>query len=171
MIWDTAEERCSLCIPASVCLHNQIFAPYHNSLAHPFSRKNCVSELPTCAADLGVVLLHSISEVYLFYRGQVYSRLEVSGLRNLPERMETRYYPLRLLIDADTRGQEPIIPGRSELWPIQACSPKHLQWKQWKKQFGAAEWGMPLWDMEELMEGYVSGLFPLPTTDPGHVVW
>jgi hypothetical protein len=118
-----------------------------------------------------VVLLHNISKVYLFYRGQVYSRLEVSGLKNLPKRLETGYYPLWLLIDVDTRGQEPIIPGGPELWPIQACSPNHLQWKPWKKQFGAAEWGMPLWDMEELMEGYVSGLFPLPTIDPSHVVW
>jgi len=30
--------------------------------------------------------------------------------------------------------------------------------------------GLPLWDMEELMGGYVLSLFSLPSTDLGHVV-
>ena len=29
---------------------------------------------------------------------------------------------------------------------------------------------MSLWDMEELMEGYVFNLFPLSGIDPGHVI-
>jgi hypothetical protein len=57
------------------------------------------------------------------------------------------------------------------IWLIQASSPKPVQWRVWAKQRKAALLGMPLWNMGELMEGYVFGLFSLYLINLGYVVW
>jgi hypothetical protein len=117
-----------------------------------------------------VVLLCNASEIYLFYCGQVYSRLTVSSFYELPKRKGTRYCPIWTLIDADFKNEGPPLTHESNTWPIHAAPPNPIQWKAWQKQYQSALWGMPLWDMEELIEGYVPGLFPISAIDPGHVV-
>jgi hypothetical protein len=117
-----------------------------------------------------VVLLCDSFYTYLFHRGQVYGRLMASGLGNLP-RYRKAYCPVWALIDMDFEERGPSIISSSNIWPIQASPPKPILWKSWSKQFGAALLGMPLWDMEELMEGYVFSFFSLSAINPGHVVW
>ena len=101
-----------------------------------------------------VVLLCKNSDVYLFYHGQVYHRLGEPGFNNLPECQSRSYYPIWTLIHAEPI-QEPPVWGSSNIWPIQTSSPNPLRWDGWSRRYGAAVLGMPLWDMEELMEGYV----------------
>lgn len=117
-----------------------------------------------------VVLAYDGTRLRLFYQGQVYSRPAAYDFDNLPQGPDTEYCPIWMLIDVDNQNQEPPIPTGLEVWPIQASSPNPLQWKSWRKQYNAALWGMPLWDLEELMEGYVFSLFSLSAIDPGHVV-
>ena len=118
-----------------------------------------------------VVLLYTSTMVHLFYYGEVYSRLAAaSGLEGLPECLGAPYFPIWALIDVDYVGHEPLITSTSNVWPIQASSPNPTRWKSWSKQNGAAMLGLPLWDLEELMGGYVLSLFSLPSTDLGHVV-
>ena len=113
-----------------------------------------------------VVLLCDNSDVHLFYRGQVYYRSGESGFKNLPKRQPASYYPIWTLIDVQ-EIQEPPVWGSFNIWPIQASSPNPLRWDRWSRRNGAAVLGMPLWDMEELMEGYVFGVSSI---NPGRVV-
>jgi hypothetical protein len=113
-----------------------------------------------------VVLLWDSSRAYLFYRGQVYFRSTVFGFEDLPEHQRTPYCPIWALIDMDYQYQGPPITGSSNIWPIQASSPDPVRWKHWRKQNRAALLGLPPWNMEELMEGYVFSLFAI---EPGHV--
>jgi hypothetical protein len=115
-----------------------------------------------------VVLLYDTSETYLFYSGEVYEQPRQSGFKNLPENHRP-HFPVWALIDMDFGDRGPPITSSSDIWPVQASS-NSVQWKSWSKQFGAAELGMPLWNMEELMKGYVSSFFSLSAIDPGHVV-
>ncbi len=116
-----------------------------------------------------VVLLCNSTAVHLFYRSQVYSRLMMVGcFEDLPQRKGAPYCPIWALIDVDYQGHGPPISSSSNIWPIQSSSPNPIRWKHWKKQNGAAMLGLPLWKMEELMEGHVFGLFSLSTIDPGH---
>jgi len=117
-----------------------------------------------------VVLPRKPTQVHLFYYGQVYSRPTVLGLEGLPENAQTPHFPIWALVDADLRKGEPPIIDTSNVWPIQASSPNPARWDSWSEQYRAAELGMPLWNMEELMEGYVFSLFSLSAIDPGHVV-
>jgi hypothetical protein len=117
-----------------------------------------------------VVLAYDGTGLRLFYQGQVYSRPAAYDFDNLPQGSDTEYCPIWMLIDVDNRNQEPPIPVGLMVWPIQASSPNPARWKAWRKQYNAALLGMPLWDLEELMEGYVFSLFSLSAIDPGHVV-
>jgi hypothetical protein len=117
-----------------------------------------------------VVLLCTSKEIHLFYRGEVYFRPTASSFEELPERLGSEYYPIWTLIDVDFKKEESVIPEGANIWPIQASSPNSSRWKVWQNHFGAAVWGMPLWNMEELIKGYVFGLFSLSAVDPGHVV-
>ena len=119
-----------------------------------------------------VVLLSNTRNDYLFYRGQVYSRSAGSGYENLPKNQLTRYSPIWALINMDYKNLGPPIEGMLNIWPIQASPPNPALWKEWKKQNRAALFGMPLWSMKELMEGYVFSLFSLsvfslPAIDSG----
>ncbi len=116
-----------------------------------------------------VVLLCDSSDVHLFYRGQVYFRSAMFGFGGLPKRRRTPYCPIWALIDMDYQHQGPPITGSSNIWPIQASSPDPARWKHWHKQNGAALLGLPPWNMEELMKGYVFSLFSLSAINPGHV--
>jgi len=108
-------------------------------------------------------------EVHLFYYGKVYSRSTGSGIEDLPKCPQAQYFPIWALIDADLQRQGPPFSRGSNIWPIQASSPNSARWETWSKQYGAAMLGMPLWNIEELMEGYVFSLFSLSAIDPGHV--
>ena len=116
-----------------------------------------------------VVLLCGPSIAHLFYRGQVYSRSTESCFVNLPTCEDSPYCPIWALVDMDLRKQEPPFVKNINFWPIQTASPDNFRWATWRKQFGAALLGMPLWDMKELMEGYVFSSFSLSVIDPGHV--
>ena len=61
-------------------------------------------------------------------------------------------------MDMDLR-KEPPLEDKLNFWPIQTASQNHIRWASWRKQFGAALFGMPLWNIKELMEGYVSSSF------------
>ena len=117
-----------------------------------------------------VVLLCESYDVYLFYHGRVYYRLTESGFGELPERQHMQYCPIWTLIDVDFKDRGPPISATSDIWPIQVSSPNPARWKLWVKQYKASVLGMPLWNMKELMEGYVFSLFSLSAIDPGHVV-
>jgi len=117
-----------------------------------------------------VVLLCDPTTAHLFYRGQVYSRSTGPCFVNLPTCRKSRYCPIWALVDMDLRMQEPPFEQNINFWPIQAAPPDHIRWAAWRKQFGAALLGMPLWNMKELMEGYVFSSFSLSVKDPGHVV-
>jgi len=117
-----------------------------------------------------VVLVYYSGNIYLFYRGQVYSRPMASGLEGLPEHCGMVYCPIWALVDADYEGQGPQAGSSPGTWPVQVTSPNPIRWKSWSKQNGATLLGMPLWNMEELMEGYVFSLFSLSAIDPGYFI-
>jgi len=110
------------------------------------------------SADQVVLLCDSIN-TYLFYQGRVYTRLTQFGIGSLPKHQEIPYCPVWALIDVDFNDRGPPLSSTSNVWPIQASSPNPIRWKSWQKQYGAAELGMPLWNEEELMAGYVFSLF------------
>ena len=114
-----------------------------------------------------VVLLCDNYKLFLFFRRQVYYQSTGSYI-TLPQSP----YPIWSLIDVDFQDQGPPydITGDRYVWPIQTSSPNPVRWHCWTKQIGAAILGMPLWTMEELIEGYVFSLFPLSAIDPGPVV-
>jgi hypothetical protein len=116
-----------------------------------------------------VVLLCTTVYTHLFYSGCVYTRPTEFGFEDLP-RFKGGYYPVWALIDTDFRQHGPPVGSGSINWPIQASSPKPIQWKQWSKQFGATLLGMPQWNMKELIAGYVFSLFSLSVINPGHTV-
>jgi len=116
-----------------------------------------------------VVLLCGSLKIYLFYQGRVYMRLTQFGIESLPKR-RGKYCPVWALIDVDFNDRGPPLSSTSNVWPIQASSPNPIRWKSWRKQYGAAELGMPLWNKKELMAGYAFSLFSLSAIDPGHVV-
>ena len=98
-----------------------------------------------------VVLLSTAPTVLLFYQGKVYQR-EAAFFTYIPTH---KFFHAWALIDADFKAQEVILNPRHNIWPIQASSPQPTRWQGWGKQFKAALLGMPLWNMEELKEGYV----------------
>jgi len=119
-------------------------------------------------SDRQVVLLCDINTVLLFYHGKVYSRPTQRGFGDLPEHQEAPYCPIWALIDMDCLEEGPPITGSDNIWPIQASSPNPIRWKSWRKQTGAALLGMPLWKMNELMEGYVFSVFSLSAIHSSH---
>jgi hypothetical protein len=64
----------------------------------------------------------------------------------------------------------PPISSPSNIWPIQVASPNPIQWKAWSKQYGTDLLGMPLWNIEEPIEGYAFDSFPPSAINPGHLV-
>ena len=105
-----------------------------------------------------VVLLCGPNVIYLFFRGKVYSQPTRSGFTSLPNRKleeNIPYYPIWTLIDMDFKAEGPPIARESDIWPVQATSPNPVRFKDWLKQYNARVLGLPLWNMEELMEGYV----------------
>ena len=114
-----------------------------------------------------VIVLCDNSEIYLFYQGKVYFRPETSGFEGLPEHQQTRYCPIWALIDVDYKGRESSITRRVNIWPIQASPSNPILWKAWLKQQEGALLGLPPWNMEDLMEGYVFSLISFSAVDPG----
>jgi len=102
-----------------------------------------------------VVLLYHSSELYLPYHGQVHFQPAVPGPWGLPTCRQAVYCPIWTLFDADFEGQGPQPGSNPDTWPIQATSPNPSQWKRWSKQTRATLLVMPLWNMEELIKGYV----------------
>ena len=102
-----------------------------------------------------VVLLCEDPKTYLFYCGKVYRRSAKLGFLDLPKNPNRRYWPIPALIDADFGERGPPLSRITNVWPIQASSPKPVRWKSWVKQYNAATLVMPLWSTEELMKGYV----------------
>jgi len=88
----------------------------------------------------------------------------------LPEYQRIVYCAIWALIDADHKDRGPHIASNPYTWPVQTTSPIPAQWKSWSKQNRAPLLEIPLWDMEELMEGYVFNLFSLSGIDPSHVI-
>ena len=117
-----------------------------------------------------VVLYHGTTGAYLFYCGQVYSQSAEYAVRGLPRHQRIQYCPIWALVDMDFQKHGPPLTGSSNLWPIQASSPDPIRWKSWLERNGATLLGMPLWNTEELMEGYAFGQFSLSAIEPGHVI-
>jgi len=116
-----------------------------------------------------VVLLYHPPKVYLFYNSRVYSRSATYGFEDLPEH-RTAYFPIWALIDGDCpKSKGPAMSSSPLVWPVQATSPNPSRWESWSKQNGVTLLGMPLWNVKELVEGYV--LFPFPATNPSHIRW
>ena len=101
-----------------------------------------------------VVLIYTGSKVLLFYQGKVY-RQRPADFSFVPRHKLDPFFLAWALIDADSEGQEPSIDSDHYIWPIQASPPQLIRWKAWSKQRSATLLGMPLWNMEELKEGYV----------------
>ena len=119
-----------------------------------------------------VVLLCDSFEVHLFYCGQVYHRPTESGFNNLPAPYPYRGYPIWTLIDIDFEDRRPPFTGSncSNIWPIQVSSPNSARWKSWQKQNDAAIFGMPQWNVEELVEGYVFRSSSCAAVGRGHLI-
>jgi len=115
-----------------------------------------------------VVLLCDTFTVHLFYHGKVYSRPTQCGFGDLPKRRGAPYCPIWALIDMDYQDQGPLMSGGDRIWPIQASPPEPIRWKSWSKQNGAALLGMPLWEMDELMEGCVFSVLSLSAINSSH---
>ena len=99
-----------------------------------------------------VVLFYHPPKVYLFYHGRVYPRLAAYGFEVLPEH-RTAYYPIWALIDGDCpKGRGPAMSSNPFAWPVQATSPDPSRWESWSRKNGATLLGMPLWNVEELVE-------------------
>ena len=116
-----------------------------------------------------VVLLRGNNTTLLFYHGQVYSRSVRDGLKNLPHSQKgfpegQGYLPVWGLVDRNSDKYGPDPSPRSNTWVIQACSPQPDRYESWRKHTGAALLGMPLWNLRELMAGYVFSF-----SCPGHV--
>ena len=110
-----------------------------------------------------VVLLCCSAHAYLFYRDMVYFQPTSHAFLGLPVHRE---HPNRGLwtpidVDYDTRG--PPLTGDQNVWPIQVSSPKPIRWRSWLKQLDGALWGMPLWSLEELIEGCAFNSFYRPS--------
>lgn len=111
-----------------------------------------------------VVVLCDERNIHLFFGGQVYSRPTALGFEDLPNR-RTNTYSLWALIDVDHRTQGPPLSRTSNVWPVQASFPDPQRWRLWVKQFRGVEWGMPLWNPEELVEGYAQASMPPTSAD------
>ena len=109
-----------------------------------------------------VVLLHTGLKVALFYAGQAYYRSATDAFLYVPRREGKNNHPVWALIDMDFLRSEPPLDGTSQVWPIQASTLNPVRWRNWSKQFNAANWGMPLWTMEELVLGCVLQSFLSP---------
>ena len=115
-----------------------------------------------------VVLLCDNSDTHLFYRGSVYFRpTEPHGFQNIPTHNKG-YYPVWTLIDFDSQDREPPLTSSTGVWPVQASSPNSIRFKSWRRQNGATLLGMPVWSMEDLVEGYVFS--PLPFLQSTYVM-
>jgi len=112
-----------------------------------------------------VVLLCDSDQILLFFRGKVYYRPIDSGFRFLPRPPATVYYPIWALVDV-TDLKEPPIPESSTIWPVQTSSPNSVRWNAWRKRNRAALLGMPLWNLHDLMMGYVLACPPSSSPIP-----
>ena len=119
------------------------------------------------AADQ-IVLLLNASGLRLFYHGKVYLRPAIHGFSGIPEH-NTRY-PIWTLVDVDSWEEGPPLDPNLDIWPIQASDPDPRKFASWVKKYGAILLGMPLWNMEELIEGYVFSRLSLSAINPGHPV-
>ena len=113
-----------------------------------------------------VILLSTGSTLFLFYQNEVHKR-ETTYFTCLPTHQINQDYPIWTLINVDALRQAPLIDSTHMIWPIQASSPNPSRWKTWSKQRNAAELGMPLWDVDELMAGYV---LVFSVVSPNHII-
>jgi hypothetical protein len=169
---ETPKEQCSLGSPAPVRLCDPAppLMTTHRRIHSPGKTTFLKFMLARLISARQVVLLCDNGMVYLFYCGKVYSQQTESGFQGLPRRQRTRYCPIWALIDVGFGDQGPPVSLSSNMWPIQTTSPNPRRYKSWRKQNGAALLGMRIWEMEELIEGYVFSLFSHSAIGPGHVV-
>ena len=80
------------------------------------------------------------------------------------------YCPVWVLTDVNFEDHGPPLSSTSNVWPTQTTSPNPSRWKSWAKQYGASLLGMPPWNEEELVEGYVFSFFSLSTINPDHII-
>jgi len=139
-----------------------------NSPTHPGKTTFLKFTLARLISHRQVVLLCDITKAFLFYHGKVYSRPTQYGFGDLPIHQEATYCPIWALLDVDYQDQGPPITARANIWPIQASYPNPIQWKSWRKQYNAALLGMPLWKMDDLMEGYVFSVFSPSAINSSH---
>ena len=102
------------------------------------------------AADQ-VVLLLNASGLRLFYRGKVYIRPAIYGFCSIPK--HNTGYLIWTLVDVDSWNEGPPLDPNLNLWPIQANDPNPRQFASLVKRYRARVLGMPLWSMEELIQG------------------
>ena len=102
------------------------------------------------AADQ-VVLLFNASGLSLFYHGKVYLRPAIYGFCGIPK--HNSRYPIWTLVDVDFCDQGPPLNPSLDIWPIQASDPNPRQFESWVERYEASVLGMPLWNMEELIQG------------------
>jgi len=121
-------------------------------------------------SDGQVVLLCNNDQSYLFYRDKVYNRKTSLGFLHLPVHIMAPNRTIWTVIDVDYLNGGPPIRSDPIAWPIQASSPVPIRWKSWHKQLKAALWGMPLWSLEELIEGYALSSFYHPSQGPSLTV-
>jgi len=112
-----------------------------------------------------VVLLCDSVEILLFFRGRVYYRPTNSGFVFLPRPPVGLYYPIWTLVDVNTL-YEPPIQESWKIWPVQTSSPNPIRWRYWSKHNKAALLGIPLWNMQELISGYVFPCSPSSSQIP-----
>jgi hypothetical protein len=139
--------------PAPVSLNHQIFTLCSPSPAHPLGKSTFLKFLlARLISARQVVVLGDKTEIHLFYNGNVYKKNHyINELPTLSR--DKRVQNVWTLIDGDGMTNVPF--GMSvKIWPILATSPQPQRWKSWYKQLGAPIWGMPKWNVDELMPWY-----------------
>ena len=158
-------ELCSLGSPALVRFHDCIHIQpgVSRRIRSPGKSNFLKFMLAWLLSKQQVVILCNNALQYLFYRDKVYSRPTALGFVHLPYHPGHPRRSVWGLIDIDFDDRGPPINSDLTIWPIQATSPKSIRWKSWRKQLDGAMWGMPLWSLEELIEGYASSSFYRPS--------
>lgn len=102
-----------------------------------------------------VVLLCNTTIIHLFFNGHAYSRPASSGFHYLPRHPGFDNLAPWALIDVDFQDVGAPLDNDSDVWPIQVSDPNPIRWRSWLERFGGVEWGMPLWNLEDLLRGCV----------------
>ncbi|EJC99708.1 uncharacterized protein FOMMEDRAFT_160136 [Fomitiporia mediterranea MF3/22] len=104
-----------------------------------------------CLMKYENVVFHYQADTRFFFEGRVYR-----AMRSNASLIEKGVFSWSL-IDLDRREEGPpeFLTGKGvHILPIQAASPNPKRYFHWLKQRNGYVWGMPLWTLDEMMQGF-----------------